>query len=450
MRNGFVLAVSVILLSSCQTGPDFGPPSAPQNWVHTQDEAVKAFEAPALRHWWLGFEDTTLNAFVGAALTSSPDIKDSQAKILEARGNWRSNRATLFPLLTGHVNKGRQDIALADADNYYDAAFDASYEIDLFGQNRNKAGAAKSLLVVSEASHRAVTLSLIAEVSRNYIQYRTFKTQAAIADKNLSAQKKSLDLVRHQKEVGVAPQLDVERAETLYHTTRASIQAFEQQADAAALRLSVLTGLFPAKVKDLLGLQASMPRAAIGPVLMAPADVLAERPDVQAAWANLSAQGDLADSAFAALFPTFTLSGFFGVEDSALASTTQVWSVALGAAATLLDFGRLAGQVDAARAREVQAYEGLRKSVLQAVADVETALSAYARLHEQSLYLDQAKENAQRSLVISEELYKEGEISFLDVLDAQRTANDADSAAVSAQSDKVLALVALYKALGVY
>lgn len=115
----------------------------------------------------------------------------------------------------------------------------------------------------------------------------------------------------------------------------------------------------------------------------------------------------------------------------------------------MLSFGRLEGEIDAARAREMEAYESYRKVVLEAVVEVETALSDYAHINEQAFSLFKAYENAQEAFFLSQQLFKEGEISFLDVLDAQRTVNDAQSALTNAQAAKALALIRLYKSLGV-
>ena len=117
---------------------------------------------------------------------------------------------------------------------------------------------------------------------------------------------------------------------------------------------------------------------------------------------------------------------------------------------SLLDFGRVQGGIDASKARELQAFEVWRKTVLQAVTDVETALTDYAHVNERLVTLQQAAANAENSLNLSQQLYKEGEISFLDVLDAERTLNNANSSVVSAEEAQSLSMIALYKALGVY
>ena len=164
----------------------------------------------------------------------------------------------------------------------------------------------------------------------------------------------------------------------------------------------------------------------------------------------MEAQTSLTEAEVANLFPSITLGAFFGVADNVLIDPTKIWSTAISAAVTLLDFGRIRGGIDAAEARETQAYEVWHKTVLQAVTDVETALTNYAHISERLVTLQAAMANAEKSLDLSQQLYREGEVSFLDVLDAQRTLNNANSTVVGAEEEQAQSLIALYKSLGVY
>jgi outer membrane protein TolC len=131
-------------------------------------------------------------------------------------------------------------------------------------------------------------------------------------------------------------------------------------------------------------------------------------------------------------------------------ASTGIWNVALGSAVSLLNFGRIEGQINAAQAREKQAFEQYRKTVLNAVSEIETALVDYTYINQQYISLESAYEAAKKSLDLSQLLYKEGEISFLDVLDAQRSTNNSESAMISAKSAQVESVVRLFKSLGVY
>lgn len=452
MIRNLLLMTTALSLSGCFAGSfemaDFKGPGLWQNAA--QDDAfVAEVEPEALQNWWLGFNDQALNTLIKQALDENPDRKAAEARIFEARGLRKTARAGLLPQIGASASTGREKTVQSKADDYYDARFDASYEVDIFGANRNRFGAARATLERMEAQYQDVTLSLIAEVARSYIEMRANEKQALIAQNNLEAQMQTLQLIRYLKDAGENPQLDVERAENLVNTTKASIPEYQRRAENARLQLAALTGRLPEDLMDLTPQQASIPTSDIAPVMMAPAKVLAIRPDIRAAAANLRAQTDLAEAATADIFPKFTLGGFYGVAENAFASSTGIWNVAIGAAVSLLDFGRLAGQVDAARAREKEAYELYRGTVLDAVREVETALNDYARINESTVLLFKAYANAQEAFNYSEDLFKEGEISFLDVLDAQRTVNTAQSNLISAEEQKAAALIRLYKSLGV-
>lgn len=441
----------LFVLSGCfATGKDYSEPAKPESWNAYQSSIIQKTEAQALKSWWERFDDPALNALITLTLNDSPDRRIAEARILEARGVRRTARSSLFPQINGVAEAGREDDGMNDSNNFYEAGFDASFEIDVFGANRNEASARAKQVQALEAEYHDVTLSLVAEVARVYINYRAFERQVDIAQKNLSIQTQTLDLIRNLRDLGEAPQLDVERAENLVNTTRSSIPEFQRLADNARLQLTVLTGNLPKAIHNIVDAPSDIPGAGVEPVLIAPAEILAIRPDIRAAAFNFAANTDLAESATAEIFPTFTVGGFFGIADNAVINSASIWNVVAGAAVALLDFGRIEGQIDAARAREAQAYEQYRRTVLGAVTDVETALTDYTRINEQRISLQKAFDNADRALQLSQALFREGEISFLDVLDAQRTVNEADSTLITAESAQAESLVRLYKSLGVY
>ncbi len=451
MRRSVLLLSMTTVLSGCFAGgQDFPQMALPVAWHYGTAPAVKISPAGDMTHWWVGFGDPVLGRLVDLALSGNPDRRIAQARITEARGQRRTSFGGLFPDIGASAGVGREKSQFGGASDYYDARFDAAFEMDLFGKNRKALNASEENLRALEATYEDVSLSLVAEVVRTYVEMRGFQKQVLIAKDNLAVQDKTLGLIRQLHEAGETPQLDVERAENLVNTTRAALPDYERQANNAQIRLTVLTGEMPA---DLAGLVrqggGEILTADVAPVLSAPARVLTLRPDIRAAQATLAQQTALAESVTAEIFPTFSLSGFFGVADNAVVNSATIWNVGLGTAVSILDFGRIAGRIDASRARETQAYEAYRKVVLEAVADMETALNDYAQINAQYVALSQAHDHARKALGFSEALYREGEISFLDVLDSERTLNTAQSALVNAEVARVQALVRLYKALSV-
>lgn len=450
-KQSLLLFPSMLVLSGCiTTGMEFPELKFPKLWSAQNNSDVKIVEKEALKAWWSNFNDPALDALIEKTLEDSPDRKIAEARITEARGLLRTARSFYFPRLGFTGNGNRQDFGFAGPGNFYDVGFDLTYELDVFGRVRNSKNAQERRLNALEAQYHDITLTLISDVARSYINFRAAQKQSAIAQKNLDIQKETLELIKQQHDIGEAPQLDVERAENIVNTTRASIPEFRRLADNYRLQLSVLTGALPEDIFPLIEESADIPGISLEPVLMAPADILSLRPDIRAASANLEANTSLSKAAVADLFPTFNLEGFFGYSEGPFAPTELVWRVLAGTAVALVDFGRIEGAIDAARAREVESFELMRKTVLYAVTEVETAFSDASYINEQRGALQKAYKNAERSFGFSEDLYKEGEISFLDVLDAQRVVNEAESALITAQAAQAESYIRLYKSFGIY
>lgn len=457
-RLAFLMMCSVFTLTGCITdSKEYGAPDTPKFWQGKTEKAefYNQFKddksAKTLEAWWTLFNDPVMDKLVKSALAMSPDRAIALAKVEEARGVARTSSSSLFPQIGASGNASRADKGVSvKPGEYYDAAFDASFELDIFGKNRNAAAAADKNVEASQAAFENVTLTLIADVAKSYIEYRFYERQVKIAQRNLESERKTSSLIKQQNEFGEATRLDVERAENQVNNTKASIPDLKRQSDNARLRLSILTGMLPEYVTEILKEEKAIPKADVLPVLVSPAQVLNARPDIKAARAVFASQTKTTAAETAALFPSITLSGLFGIQDSAFASSANVWSVALGAAVSLIDFGKIEGRIDAAKAREEQAYQSLRKTVLEAVADVEQSIVAYAHINEQRVALGQSLQNARKAQELSQQLYKEGEVSFLDALDAQRSVNTAELSASEAEYRQSIALVSLYKSLGVY
>lgn len=449
--KSLTLLASSMLLGGCITdGLNLFPEKAPAAWENSKEASIDETGVEDLKLWWEKFNDPVLNDLIHLAFEDSPDRGIAEARILEARGIQRTSRSFLFPQVGASGNVGREDTGINGAHDFYDGGFDASFEIDVFGVNKKAASAAEAQVRALEAGYHNVSLTLVAEVARSYTAYRAGQKQVAIAKKNLQIQQKSLGLIQDLFDFGEVPRLDLERAKNLVNTTRASIPEFERQAENAKLGLVVLTGQMPDVLSPMLDNERDIMGGDVTPVLMAPAQVLAMRPDMRAAEQQLLAATKNAESVTATLFPRFNVGGFFGVVDNALLSSATIWNVALGTAVSLIDFGRIEGRINSARAQELNAYHQYRKTVLQAVAEVEMALNDYTKISERRVSLGQAYDNADNALDLSQVLFKEGESSYIDVLDAQRTLNAADSALVTAQAAQAQALIRIYKSLGVY
>ena len=323
MKNLLLISTTSLFLSGCVfTSLMQEPVPTPAAWTSSATD-VSQVDPATLHGWWKGFNDPALDQLIDIALKGSPDRKIAEGRVLEARGLRAAARSSLLPQISATGNAGRGDENTGQTGNFYEAGFDASYELDLFGRNRNTSKAASENLRARTEDYQNVSLTLVADVARNYIEFRAAQKQVAIAQKNLDAQQKTLDLVKQQKELGEAPQLDVERAEGLVNTTKSAIPEFSRQADNARLRLSVLTGLMPEAVTPIVQSSDTPVIASIKPALLTPAQIISNRPDIRAAQHDLEAETSLRKAEIANLFPTISLSAFFGVADSVLINPMQ-------------------------------------------------------------------------------------------------------------------------------
>lgn len=449
VKLGFLALLS---LSACAPDLQRNDVATPSFWSSNKKSPAPIVEAGELKEWWKGFHDEQLNWLVDQALNNSPDVKIAAAKIAEARGVEKSTKSSLFPQLTASAGaqRSRSTFVAPVVGNSNNAGFDASYEVDLFGKNRNAASAADAASRAAGGEYDWVKLSLIAEVARNYSEMRAAEKQITLMQESLKTQKETNNLVTKQRDAGGTSSFDVERSALLVNQLEARISDYRRLKEVDALSLITLTGLSADEIKAHTQDTSKIPALDIKPAIIAPAAVLAGRPDIIAANARLEQATSLKQSDAASIFPSVNIAGMYGVAESVLVSSTTVWSFGASTAVSLLDFGRIQGRIDASSAREVQAYESWKKTVLQAVQDVETSLTNVSHLQEQRISLKKTKDHAATSLKLAKIRYHEGDVSLLDVLDAERQVIEADNQLINAESLYSASVIGLYKALGQY
>ena len=452
--SSVVLGALCCVMTACDVKEvDQHLPQTPSRWEASPAAKAAVVDGRALKEWWKQFNDPTLNFLIAQALENNPDVHVAAAKIDEARGLEHSARAALLPKLDGaaDLSQSRQALFQPITGKTYDANFDASYELDVFGKNRTAAEGAGAATRAAQQDLDWVKLSMAAEVARNYLSMCAAEKQITLAEKNLSLEKDTHKLTDQRQKAGGTSEFDVARSDVQVHQSAARIAGYKRERDDSALALVTLTGLTPQALKAHIHPTKNIPGIGLAAMVTAPASVLSSRPDIVAANARFAQATSLKESQAAAIFPDISLSGMFGVTRNVyVTDRTQVWNIGGNAVVNLIDFGRIQGQIDAASAREVEAYENWRKSILQAMQDVETSLSNAARLQEQRGALTRAKQSAEKSLDLAKVRYRAGDSSLLDVLDAQRELIDADSALIDAETNYVTSIVALYKALGQY
>jgi outer membrane protein, multidrug efflux system len=455
-------ALTVLALCACAvTGSPPAPaPAMPATWSGatrsdaTRSEPAQSDAAVLAPDWWRGFGSEQLSALVAGALSANPDLAIAAEHVRQAEGQVRIAGASLFPSLNFGAatsrSETRPDGGTWSASSGSSAAFSASYELDLWQRNALGVNSSEASLRASQFDRDNVRLTLVAGVANAYFQLLSLRGRLAIAHENLAIAERVLKVVDARVRNGAASALDLARQQTAVLSQRASIPPLELQERQTLFALALLLGSQPegfavagSSVDDL-----TVPRVAAG----LPSDLLARRPDLAGAEAQLAAANANVQAARAALLPSIGLTGSAGLASNVLLNilNSPTATVALGASLLqpIFDGGRLRGQVDIAASRERELVENYRKSALAALTDVEGMLAAGSRTADQELLQQQVVEQARSALRLSEIRYREGVDDLLIMLDAQRTLFLAEDQVAQIRLARLQASIGLFKALG--
>jgi multidrug efflux system outer membrane protein len=400
--------------------------------------------------WWKNFGDSTLDTLVREALTNNRTLAVAKARVEEARANRTFARATLLPEVnaTGSVSRSNQGVLTANrVFNIAQADVQASWEVDLFGRNQARAAEAAAILESEEAGAQAVRVALLAEVARNYFDLRNFERQLVLTRQNLETQQKTLELTQVQLQGGYSSDFDVQRAAAQVSTTQALIPDLQAAYDGAITRLNILLGYPPGSKDALLKTVQELKPLDAGIVVAAPAAVLATRPDIRVAERRFAATMSEKDAAIAELFPDISLTAFFGVQGATGLSATP-WGIGANLAQPILNFGRFQSQIDAADARQRQAFLNYQQTVLEALGDMEDALSQYLQENTRNASLSAAVGQTRKAEDLATQQYGNGFTSLLDLLVVQRNLLDAEASQTASDANLRKDLVAIYTAAG--
>jgi NodT family efflux transporter outer membrane factor (OMF) lipoprotein len=444
-------------LCSCTVGPKYERPeiAVPKSFSEGGAKGPASFE-----RWWTGFHDPLLESLVSRAVEGSLDLKISTARIREARAARGIAAAAQLPQVSASGGYQRfklessnplSRLAGTSARDIFQAGFDASWEIDIFGGVRRDQEAALAQVQSAEESREDVLVTLVADVARNYIELRGTERQIAILDQTVVAQKDSLDLARARFDSGMGAELDVARAEGLLAATASQRPALEVLRRQSAFRIGVLLGREPEALLAELDAPGTLPPAPPEVPSVLPSQLLTRRPDLRRSERELAAATARIGVATADLFPRFNLAGGFGRRSNDLGelnASNQFWNAGLGFQWPIFAGGRIHANIRVQEARQEQALLQYRKAILIALEEVENALSAHARELQRQESLRASVAANRRALELATERYTGGLENYLAVLDAQRSMYAAQDQLVQSERNTAVALIAIYKALG--
>lgn len=450
-----------VALAACATADRAAtarPPPAlemPAGW----SMAASAPVPPPLAMWWQRFEDPLLVSLVDDALRANTSVRSAVAALAQSRALAAVQEAALWPSLRGSASaqRSRQGAGTgAVAASAFNAGFDASWEIDVFGGQRAAVSAAQADVQAGAASLADVQVSVAAEVAVSYMQLRGLQERLLIAQANLRSQDETLQITQWRAQAGLLTALEVEQARAVAAQTRALLPALQTAAAQAEHSLAVLTRRPPAALHERLAAagdgRSTLTTPGVTLVLAFPAQTLQQRPDVRAAEARVDGAAARVTQADAARLPSFQLSGSLGLSALTFGTLGQGSSLLATLLASvgvpLIDGGALRAQARAQRAALEQAAAALDAAVLAALQDVEDSLAALAgdRLRLQSLSV--AADAADSAAALAQMRYASGLVDFQVVLDTQRTALTTQDARAGSAADLNADHVRLFKALG--
>jgi len=478
--RGYAMALGMIAgLTACAVGPNYRtpPPDVPANFAAETTAAPSAAKpepvpppSVEVQTWWRALDDAELNSLVERAIKANLDLEIALTRLQQAR--------TYEAVVVGHalpevdasasegrgtgtdMTKGRADQGLRSADNGTGlqhintiAGFDAVWEIDVFGKYRRAIQAARFDRQAAAAARYGVITSLVADVVHAYVDLRGFQIQVGILRQASEVLRESLRIVNQRYERGITNELDVALATRELNTLNAEIAPAEAQVSATEYALAVLLGEYPEQIVQELKTPELIPPMPAAAAPGVPLDLLKRRPDIQQAERELAASTARIGVATANLFPQVALVGSIGAQQGQATGTGQtvgkhIWSFGPAAIWPLLDFGALDAEVDIADLEAHASLLNYRRTILNAVQEVDSALDAYAAQQSRLTDLGLAMAAGRRAVDLATERYNRGLTDFLNVVDAERQFYDIQQQYVVAQISQGEQFVQLYKSLG--
>ena len=459
-----------MLLSGCDVGPNYARPAldVPAAYRATPETAAASWPST---DWWRGFRSGELNSLIEQARDHNFDIAAAVARVRQADAQVRITGAALLPTVSGNgtadwqhqglgtgsssrigssiTGGGRGSNASFDFHSY-GIGLNASYELDFWGRNRSARQSAVASSMFSRFDQQTVALTVVTDVANTWFIALSLADRLANARRNLADAEQTLAVIRGRFAAGTASALDIAQQDALVAGERATIPSFSNQLETELIALGILTGQPPERIAVRPGTLTALGLPVVAPGL--PSALLARRPDVAAAEAQLIAQNFNIKVARAAFFPTIQLTASAGYQAPALNRLITpggaLASLAEGLTLPLFDGGILRGQLDLAKGRYDELLADYRKAVVQAFTDVDNALTAWRFTTEQERLEQVAVDTARRAADIARAQMGAGTVDITTVLTAEATLFNDEDILVQVRLTRVQALLNLYKALG--
>jgi multidrug efflux system outer membrane protein len=457
MRRIFLTFAIAFSLTSCMMGPNYYRPyvDVPETYQYETADAADTINTL----WWHQFEDPVLTALIQEALANNYNIKIASANVEQALGVLIQTRSQLFPQI-GYSATGMRErlseitanpipITVPNPQTTYQAIFQGSWEIDLWGRIRRLTESARANVLATAEAHRGVILTLVASVANTYLTLIGLDEQLTISQNTLNSYGKSVKYFETQFQYGQVSKMNVAQSLTQYETAAASIPQIEAQIIQTENALSILLGRNPGKIARGKSINdIKLPEVPEG----IPSEILQQRPDVKQAEYDLIAANAQIGAARALYFPTISLTGQYGNASEELSKLftgpARTWTYAGSITGPLFTFGNISGQVMQAVAARNAALYGYKQAIINAFADVETALSSSIMLAKQLEAEGRLVAAASEYEHLAKLQYDGGYSPYITVLQAQIQLFPAELTQVQTRVLLYTSVVNIYSAMG--
>jgi NodT family efflux transporter outer membrane factor (OMF) lipoprotein len=465
-------ALGCAALTSCAVGPDYHSPEPPLPGSFAATSSLKAgndhgADRPLqTTQWWRSLHDRELDLLVERAIAANPSLEIALDRLQQARAQEAVVIGAALPSAEASAGggwgtgsdlaRGRASQTLVSAENGNGLAhvvnitgFDAAWELDIFGRYRRAIESAQYDIDAAIAARNVVLISLIADVTRAYLDLRALQMQLAVLRKNIDVAQQYVDFVQERFNRGITNELDVTLAQRELAQLQAQVAPLIARIEAARYVIAVLIGVFPENLGNELKKAGTLPALPSRIRAGLPIDLLRRRPDVAEAERELASATALIGVATADLFPRVAVTAGAANQTAFTPLTIgPIWSVGPAFAIPLLDFGRLDAVVEKADYRARELLFAYKQKVLNAFREVDTAIDAYAAEQDRLRHLADAVVAAKRAVTLATERFDRGLIDSLNVIDAERQEYLIEQEYVLAQQSAAAQLVTLYKSLG--
>ena len=429
----------------------------PEAWQ--EQDALFQQVLPKDDKWWKSFGDATLDSLITLAMNRNYSVLMAVNRMDQAKASLRVAQSNFYPAFTMDAGWSRKQTSGNTGtgsprswNGYYDASVNMSWQVDVFGNIRQRVKAQKESFSASREEYNATMVSLCAQVATAYFNLRQTQQELEVLRHNATSQEAVVKITEVRYTTGLVSKLDVAQAKSVYYSTLASIPAVEADVISYMNTLAVLIGTYPQEVTNALHGTGALPDYVEPVGVGIPGQLLLRRPDVRSAERQVNAKVALLGASKTDWLPSFFLNGSFGYASYDLKDLNKrnslTWSIAPSVTWTIFNGGERINNVRLQKAELDETINQFNEVVLTAVQEVDNAMSAYKNSIKQIVACKEMFHQAEEVFNLSLDLYKQGLTPFQNVLDAQRSLLSYEDSLVKVKGYSLICLVQMYQALG--